>query len=182
MKVLVAKSTLELIQGDITRQDSHAVVNAANQRLAPGGGVAGAIHQAAGPELWEECRKLGGCPTGEARITKGYSLPNEYVIHTVGPVYSGKPQDAELLAACYRESIKLAVDNEIESVSFPALSTGIFGYPTEEAAPVALGAIAEALMDYPAVALVRMVLYADEAFVTHQRAAVRMNLQDVDGL
>jgi len=102
MKVQVGSSVLELVQGDITKQDTEAVVNAANDRLAPGGGVAGAIHGAAGPELWEECRGLGGCRTGEAKITRGYRLPARYVIHTVGPVYSGSGREAQLLEACYR--------------------------------------------------------------------------------
>ena len=170
MKRQIGDSVLEICRGDIASQDTQAVVNAANSRLAPGGGVAGVIHRAAGPKLWEECKTLGGCPTGEARISKGYDLPNEYVIHTVGPVYSGSPKDAELLASCYRESIKLAAEKGIKSISFPALSTGIFGYPLDEAAPVALQAIAEALQEHPQVELVRMVLYDDAALQAHLKA------------
>jgi len=135
-KVQIGESFLELTVGDITKQNTDAVVNAANKRLAPGGGVAGAIHRAAGSELWEECKKLGGCETGEAKITKGYNLPASYVIHTVGPIYSGSPEDPEKLASCYRESLRVAKENGIKSISFPALSTGAFGYPMDEAAKI----------------------------------------------
>ena len=176
MKIALGKSALEIIQGDIASQDTQAVVNAANQQLAPGGGVAGVIHKAAGPGLWKECRKLGGCATGQARLTKGYGLPNEYVIHTVGPVYSGKARDAELLSSCYRESIKLAAENNITSISFPALSTGVFGYPLDEAASVALCAIVTALEKYSQVELVRMVLYDEAALTAHLKAVKKLGL------
>ncbi|HPC48135.1 MAG TPA: macro domain-containing protein, partial [Deltaproteobacteria bacterium] len=127
-EIRVGKSLLQVVQGDITAQDTEAVVNAANHQLAPGGGVAGAIHKKAGPGLWEECRKLGGCATGEAKITRGYNLPNTYVIHTVGPVYSGSGKDPVLLRSSYINSLKVADTNKVRSISFPALSTGIFGY------------------------------------------------------
>ena len=128
-----------LLADDITRLNVDAVVNAANESLLGGGGVDGAIHRAAGPELLAECRRLGGCPTGEARITPGYRLPARHVIHTVGPVYRGSPRDAQLLASCYRNSPALAVEHELASVAFPAISCGVYGYPIEAASVIALG-------------------------------------------
>jgi O-acetyl-ADP-ribose deacetylase (regulator of RNase III) len=129
-KNILAK--LEIQQGDITGLDVDAIVNAANTRLLGGGGVDGAIHRAAGPQLLEECRDIGGCPTGEARITRGYNLPARYVIHTVGPVYSGKPQDSQLLTNCYLNSLTLAVENNLATIAFPAISCGVYGYPIED--------------------------------------------------
>lgn len=164
----IGKSTLELIQGDITAQDTDAVVNAANKRLAPGGGVAGAIHRAAGPKLWEECRKLGGCETGEAKITKGYNLKAPYVIHTVGPVYSGKEEDPKLLADSYRNSLRVAKEEGIKSISFPALSTGAFGYPMKEAAKIAFETVINFLKETDEIELVRFVLHGKTAFEVHK--------------
>jgi len=155
----IRKSTLELTVGDITRQDTDAVVNAANSRLAPGGGVAGAIHRAAGPELWAECKTLEYCNTGEARLTGGYGLKAKYVIHTVGPVYSGAKDDAEKLESCYKNSLQTALKNKISSISFPSISTGIFGYPVEKASKIALKTIIDFLNEYPKISLVRMVLF-----------------------
>lgn len=129
---------IEIIQGDITKIKADAIVNAANSSLLGGGGVDGAIHRAAGSELLAECKTLGGCPTGEARITKGYTLPAKYIIHTVGPVYSGSPKDSSLLSQCYQNSFKLAVEKGIKTIAFPAISCGIYGYPIEDACKIAL--------------------------------------------
>jgi len=180
MKVQVGSSVLELVQGDITKQDTEAVVNAANDRLAPGGGVAGAIHEAAGPELWEECRGLGGCRTGEAKITRGYRLPARYVIHTVGPVYSGSGREAQLLEACYRNSLHLALDMGIESVAFPAISTGAFGYPLREAADIALRTAIDFLKHQGGLALVRFVLYSSSALRVHEERLREIAADDAE--
>ena len=138
--------------GNITRLDVDCIVNAANKSLLGGGGVDGAIHRAAGPELLAECRTLHGCETGEAKLTKGYRLKARYVIHTVGPVYAGTPRDGELLASCYRNSLDLARTYDIHTIAFPAISTGVYGYPPEEAVPIAVETVTSWLeenRDYP---------------------------------
>jgi len=161
---------MTVVQGDITRQQVDAIVNAANERLLGGGGVDGAIHRAAGPELKEECRKLGGCPTGEARITKGYRLPARYVIHTVGPVWHGGDRDEpEKLAACYRSALRLAVENGARTVAFPGISTGVYGYPLEDATRVAMTTVRDCLEGMPAIEEVRFVTFGDEATRTAER-------------
>jgi O-acetyl-ADP-ribose deacetylase (regulator of RNase III) len=129
---------IEIMQGDITALQLDAIVNAANTTLLGGGGVDGAIHRAAGPELLNECRNIGGCPTGEARITRAYNLPAKYVIHTVGPIYRGRDDDRKLLSCCYTNSLKLAVKNDITSIAFPAISCGAYGYPVKEACRIAM--------------------------------------------
>jgi O-acetyl-ADP-ribose deacetylase len=130
---------IRVIQGDITRLEVDAIVNAANNKLEGGGGVDGAIHRIAGPELLKECQTLGGCPTGEAKMTKGYRLPARHVIHTVGPVWQdGNHDEAELLAACYKNSLKLAEQNNFSTVSFPAISCGVYGFPIDQAAEIAI--------------------------------------------
>ena len=151
---------IEARQGDITKLEVDAIVNAANSSLLGGGGVDGAIHRAAGPELLAECRTLGGCPTGEARITGGYNLAARHVIHTVGPVYRGKPQDQTLLSACYRNSLKLAVDNNLTTIAFPAISCGVYGYPITDACRVAVDTTCDFLRKNGSIKRVIFVLFA----------------------
>jgi len=170
MEVKIGSSTLELVEGDITRQDTEAVVNAANAALRPGGGVDGAIHRAGGPAIEAECRQLGGCPTGEARITTGGNLKARCVIHTVGPVYKdGLHREPELLASCYRESLKLASAKGLKSLSFPSISTGVYGYPLEAAARIALTAIRDYLAQHPEIERVRCVLFGRPAYELYEK-------------
>jgi O-acetyl-ADP-ribose deacetylase (regulator of RNase III) len=141
---------MSVIVADITTLDLDAIVNAANTSLLGGGGVDGAIHRAAGPELLAECRKLGGCPTGEARLTKGYKLPAKYVIHTVGPVWQGGDQgEDDLLAGCYRHSMSIALRNHIRTIAFPAISTGVYRFPIDRAARIAAEEVTRFLETYP---------------------------------
>jgi O-acetyl-ADP-ribose deacetylase (regulator of RNase III) len=165
IRAQIAASTIELRIGDITGDEVDAIVNAANNSLLGGGGVDGAIHRAAGPELLAETRTLNGCPTGDARITKAYRLKARYVIHAVGPVYrNDDPEVARLLASAYRRSLEVAAENRVESIAFPAISTGIYGYPLKEAAPIALQAVCDFLQGQTQIKLARFVLYHDAAF------------------
>jgi len=171
MKTTINKSVLELVQGDITQQDTDAIVNAANTSLLGGGGVDGAIHRAAGSELLAECRTLGGCPTGDAKITEGYKLKARHVIHTVGPVYRrGSEEVRDLLASAYRRSMEVAHENGLKSLAFPSISTGAYGYPLDEAAPLALSTVIDYLRKHPDIELVRFVLFGADALRAYQKA------------
>lgn len=171
MEAKIGKATLELLPGDITEQDTDAIVNAANRSLLGGGGVDGAIHRAAGAQLLAECRTLGGCQTGEAKITKGYRLKAKHVIHTVGPIYHSEgKRAAELLASCYRRSLEVASENKLKSLAFPSISTGAYGYPLKEAAPLALKTVGDYLKTHSDIQLVRFVLFGQEAYEAYERA------------
>ena len=159
---------IEVLQGDITRLELDAIVNAANTSLLGGGGVDGAIHRAAGPGLLYECRKIGGCPTGEARITRGYSLPAKYVIHTVGPIYSGKAQDRKRLSSCYLNSLDLAVKNDIISIAFPAISCGVYGYPVKEACKIAVDTTCDFLKNNRTIKKVIFILFSEKNHAVYQ--------------
>jgi O-acetyl-ADP-ribose deacetylase len=168
------KEKIEIIQADITKLDLDAIVNAANSSLLGGGGVDGAIHRTAGPELLAECRTLNGCPTGEAKITGGYRLPARHVIHTVGPVWHGGAKgEPELLASCYRRSFQLAHDNGLSSIAFPAISCGVFGYPLDKACAIALRETKEALERYPEINRVVFALFGAEALEVYQETSRR---------
>ncbi|MBF0118634.1 MAG: O-acetyl-ADP-ribose deacetylase [Desulfobacterales bacterium] len=151
---------IEIMTGDITRLEVDAIVNAANKTLLGGGGVDGAIHRAAGQKLLDECRTLGGCETGEAKITRGYNLPAKYVIHTVGPIYSGTEKDAELLSSCYLNSLKLAVSNNLNSIAFPAISCGVYGYPINEACKIAINTTCDFIKNNQTIKKVIFVLFS----------------------
>lgn len=168
---------IKVLRGDITTQQVDAIVNAAKNSLLGGGGVDGAIHRAAGPRLLEECRTLGGCPTGEARITAGYDLPARHVIHTVGPVYDdGRQGEPALLAACYRNSLTLAAEHACETVAFPAISCGVYGYPLAEAGGVSLDAVLAFLADHQQPREVRWMLFDDGAFDAWSLATKERNI------
>ena len=161
---------IELVQGDITKQEVDAIVNAANESLLGGGGVDGAIHRAGGPAILEECRRLGGCATGDAKATTAGSLPTRHVIHTVGPVWQGRDGgEAELLASCHRRALEIADELECRTVAFPAISTGVYGYPVERAAEVALGTTRDELENHPQIEEVRFVLFSDEHLEAFQK-------------
>lgn len=166
-KEILAK--IEVQQGDITRLKVDAIVNAANTSLLGGGGVDGAIHRAAGSDLLKECRELGGCPTGEARITRGHKLAARHVIHTVGPVYSGKPRDKILLTGCYRNSLQLAADNNLTTIAFPAVSCGVYGYPIEQACKIAVDTTGTFLETTPSITRVIFMLFSPDALNVYEK-------------
>ena len=162
------------IQGDITNQNVEAIVNAANNSLRGGGGVDGAIHRAAGPELLAECRSLGGCATGEAKITKGYKLPAQWVIHTVGPVWSGEDED-RLLASCYRRSLELAVEKQVRTIAFPAISTGVYGFPLERATQIAIKTVSRFLEENSLDIKVVFVCFSTQAYEVYQKILLQQD-------
>ena len=166
---------VEIVEGDITKQEVDAIVNAANRSLLGGGGVDGAIHRAAGPELLEETRKIGGCPTGEARSSKGYRLPAKWVIHTVGPVWKGGNRDEEnLLASCYSNSFTVARDLGVKSIAFPSISTGAYGFPLERATEIALEETKKVLETNKDLTKVVFVCFGEKAFNTYQEVYKRV--------
>ena len=176
MQINIDNATLELVQGDITQQDTDAIVNAANPSLSGGGGVDGAIHRGAGPELLTECKTLGGCETGDAKVTKGYNLKARHVIHTVGPVYRRDGARApELLASAYRRSLEVASWNGLQSIAFPSISTGAYGYPLNEAAPIALKTVADYLKEHPEIELVRFVLFDSKTLGAYEEALKKLS-------
>jgi len=164
-------SRVELVLGDITKQKTDAIVNAANSSLLGGGGVDGAIHRAAGPELLDECRELGGCPTGQAKITKGYRLPAKFVIHTVGPIWrGGRDGEADLLRACYENSLQLADENGAKTIAFPSISTGAYGFPIERAARVAVSAVNQYLQKSKSLDKVVFVCFSKSDYEIYRKA------------
>ena len=169
-----APPLIEAVEGDITRQPVDAIVNAANRTLLGGGGVDGAIHRAGGPAILEACAKLGGCATGDAKITTAGRMPAKYVIHTVGPVYrDGTRGEAESLASCYRRSLEVALENGVKSIAFPAISCGVYGYPIPEAAKIAVATVRAFVQEHPDLELVRFVLYDMDTFKIFDAALKR---------
>ncbi|MDH7603940.1 MAG: O-acetyl-ADP-ribose deacetylase [Melioribacter sp.] len=161
-------SRIEIIKGDITKLKVDAIVNAANNSLLGGGGVDGAIHRAAGPMLLEECKKLGGCPTGEAKITKGYNLPAKFVIHTVGPIWKGgNYNEDELLSNCYKNSLKLALENGIKTIAFPSISTGAYRFPVEQASKIAFNTVMEFLQQHDKIEKVIFCCFDDNTYALY---------------
>jgi len=178
-KTTIVRSTLEITQGDITLQNTEAIGNAANSALAGGGGVDGAIHRAGGPSIMAELKaKYKGCPTGSAVITRGGNLKAKYVIHAVGPRYSGSTKDAELLASAYRKSLELCSQHNISSIAFPSISTGIYGYPVEEASRIALRTVADYLEKHQEIELVRFVLFDSKTYRTYEATLKELVLSE----
>jgi len=169
------QSRIEIVEGDITQQKTDAIVNAANTSLLGGGGVDGAIHRAAGPELLKECRTLGGCPTGEAKITKGYNLPAKWVIHTVGPVWSGGGSNEDaLLANCYKNSLKLVAEYGIKTIAFPSISTGAYRFPLDRATQIAIKETIGFLEQEPSIEKVVFVCFGERAHNVYKKTLADM--------
>ncbi len=167
----IAQGVVEVVLGDITAEQTDAIVNAANRSLLGGGGVDGAIHRAGGPAILEECRKLGGCETGDAKVTGGGRLSARCVIHTVGPIYKdGQHGEPELLARCHRRSLECASERGLRTISFPAISCGVYGYPVEKAAPIAVGEVAAFLKNHPEIERVRFVLFNSSIYNAFEEA------------
>ncbi|HUW59520.1 MAG TPA: O-acetyl-ADP-ribose deacetylase [Candidatus Bathyarchaeia archaeon] len=177
MEKIINGCAMEVVQGDITKERVDAIVNAANRSLLGGGGVDGAIHRAGGPEILEQCRKLNGCETGDAKLTTGGRLPARYVIHTVGPVYrGGQHGEPELLASCHRRSLEVARDHKLKTVSFPAISCGVYGYPIDEAAGIAIGTAGRFVAANPGLERVRFVLFSPEVYAAFEQALAALEV------
>ena len=177
MKATVPQSMLEVVQSDITQEVTEAIGNAANSALAGGGGVDGAIHRAGGPAIMSELRsKYKGCPTGSAVITGAGNLIAKYVIHAVGPRYSGSSKDAQLLSSAYRKSLELCTQNNISSIAFPSISTGIYGYPVEDASRIALKTVIDYLKGHPEIKLVRFVLFDSKTYSVYEGALKELTI------
>ncbi len=178
MEITAGNTVLSLVKGDITLEQTDAIVNAANSRLAGGGGVDGAIHRAGGPTITEECGKIGGCPTGSAVITSGGNLKARYIIHAVGPVYhDGKHGEDRLLSGAYHTSLELAVNHKLKSIAFPAISTGIYGYPIDQAAEVALTTVLDFVKTNKGLSLVRFVLFSDSDLKVYESTLKRLTTE-----
>ena len=183
MEASINKGVLSLTEGDITGQDTESIVNAANKSLLGGGGVDGAIHRAGGPDILKECRKIGGCETGEAVLTTGGDLRAKYVIHTVGPVYrDGLHNEPVLLGNAYLNCLKLASSKGIKSIAFPSISTGAYRYPIEEAASIALETAVKYLKENSDIKLIRFVLFGKDAFAVYEKVLTRINVEWIPGL
>jgi O-acetyl-ADP-ribose deacetylase (regulator of RNase III) len=177
MEKIINGCAIEVVQGDLTKERVDGIVNAANRSLLGGGGVDGAIHRAGGPEILEQCRKLNGCETGDAKLTTGGRLPARYVIHTVGPVYrGGRHGELELLASCHRRSLEVARNHALKTVSFPAISCGVYGYPIEEAAGIAIGAVGRFVAANPGFERVRFVLFSPEVYAAFEQALAALEV------
>ncbi|MBN1574440.1 MAG: O-acetyl-ADP-ribose deacetylase [Deltaproteobacteria bacterium] len=176
MEVKIGTGTLSLVRGDITEESTDAIANAANSGLRGGGGVDGAIHRAGGPKIMEECRKIGGCPTGSAVITAGGNLKAKYVIHAVGPIYKrGTKGEEKLLSSAYRKCLEIVSEKEIKSIAFPSISTGVYGYPIADASKTALVTVIDYMKSHPEIELVRFVLFSDNDLKVYEESLKKLS-------